>query len=419
MVNLQKGLVGHWTMDSRDTDNGIIRDKSGYNNHGVINGITSGHSGKVGEKFKFDGTDDVMSTGDVIDYTGGNEFSVSLWIKPNEKSFSIPIAKRNTGAGYEFQIPNQNNVIDGYISDGSSRRGFNEGSTKIKSGVYIHCVYTFTPSDVTMYYNKMVESVTDLSSFGDCSNSLNFYIGGREDRNDSYFNGSIDDVRVYNRALSEKEINALYQMRSARVSQNTPSNITLNGKNVVLEQDSFGSWILVLNYEHYGGTNPIVSPSNQFPQLPDGKKSIKEIETDGSNGELQHVDNISQYGDFQVDAVRLEGMTSNHDRKIHYFTDNDTVIQSIVSDSTKVSYKDMKSNVRKYPDHTANLPDAARNDTGENSEDHIFGPDFPMYKGGTYHWSIAGFGNRWEVDDYPDGAENTTIHRVWVRTQLY
>jgi len=188
-----------------------------------------------------------------------------------------------------------------------------------------------------------------------------------------------------------------------------------NDKYVTYQQDSYGTWICVLNYEHYGGENPPVAPNSEFPQLPNGVSDVSTVQSLGTSGELQHVDNLEQFGSWNVDAIRLEAVTENHSRKIHYFTEDDTVIQSIVPDSTKVSYTDMKSQVTKYNDHTANLPDDAEADTGENSEDHIFGPDFPMYKGGTYHWAVAGFGDRWEVDDYPDGPQYTTVHRVWIR----
>jgi len=190
---------------------------------------------------------------------------------------------------------------------------------------------------------------------------------------------------------------------------------TYNGKDIAFQQDEYGTWICVLNYEHYGGENPPVAPGDTFPQLPNGLSDADTVNDLGTSGELRHVDNLEQFGSWDVDAVRLEAVTDNHNRKIHYFTEDDTVVQSIVPDSTKVSYTDITSQVTKYDDHTANLPDSAGSDTGEDSDDHIFGPDFPMYNGGTHHWAVAGFGKRWEVDDYPDDASNTTVHRVWVR----
>src|SRR6056297_3100433 len=83
MVNLQKGLVGHWTMDSIDVDNGMIRDRSGYDNHGTINGATPGYSGKVGRDFDFDGTDDVITTANFSPET----HTLSCWLNSDQSSY--------------------------------------------------------------------------------------------------------------------------------------------------------------------------------------------------------------------------------------------------------------------------------------------------------------------------------------------
>ena len=47
-ANLQKGLVGHWTMDKQDIDTGVISDRSGYRNHGTINNPTENRFGPNG-----------------------------------------------------------------------------------------------------------------------------------------------------------------------------------------------------------------------------------------------------------------------------------------------------------------------------------------------------------------------------------
>jgi len=190
----------------------------------------------------------------------------------------------------------------------------------------------------------------------------------------------------------------------------------INGKNVVVEQDSFGDWMCVMNYEHYGGTNPSVSPGNTFPQLPNGITDADDVQSFGTNGELRHVDQINQYGSWSVDAVRLIGTTENHNRKIKYFTEDNTVINAILQtqQSSEISYTDLQNRTTFYSSHTANLPNAASSDVSSNTN-RIFGLEFPMYLNGTHHWSLGGSGDRWEVDDYPGGDLYNTVHSVWVR----
>lgn len=191
-------------------------------------------------------------------------------------------------------------------------------------------------------------------------------------------------------------------------------HITYEGKDVTVKRDSYGDWILVQNYEHYGGENPSVSPGSTFPQLPNGLTSPSDVNNLGTSGELRHVDNITQYGTFDVDAVQLFGETENHTRTIHYYTTDQTVIDSIVDNSVDAGYADLQNATTKFSDHDANLPDGATAETYSNSN-RIFGWEFPMYDGGNWHWALAGNGDRWEVDDFPGNASQTTVHRVWVR----
>jgi len=193
---------------------------------------------------------------------------------------------------------------------------------------------------------------------------------------------------------------------------------TIDGKDVVYEKDQYGTWVAVMNYEHYQNNDPSVTPGSTFPQLPNGKTNSSDVQSSGSNGELKHVDKINQYGNTwdNVDAVRLEATTENHSRKIHYFTENQNVIDAVVQtqNSGEAGASDLKDQTTFYSDHNANLPDAGNNQTSSNS-DRIFGYEFPMYLGGTHHWALSGNGNRWEVDDYPNDDSNSTVHRIWVR----
>lgn len=190
---------------------------------------------------------------------------------------------------------------------------------------------------------------------------------------------------------------------------------------MVAESDSYGDWILVHNYEHYGGTNPEVKPQNDFPQLPSGRLSASDVENNASNGELAHVDNISRFGNWDADAVRLEGRTTGHSRQLKYFTTDTTVINSIVNDDVSAGHYDLKNQITKYSNHNTDLPDNTGSfSTTDNNSDRIFGHGFPMYGTSTNtnsnaHWAVRGLGDRWEMDDYPDGPQNSTIHRVWIR----
>jgi len=442
MVNLQKGLVGHWTMDDADTSGGTLYDRSAYDNHANLSSsIVTGVSGRVGEAYTFDGTSaSKLPTKLSYNTTNLTKVSVSTWYKSTDTADHILVSSdRNE----YWRLGVGSDSVDGVQwTVGSSDMVSSAPRSLLQDGNWHHIVGVFDGSlsnDHKIYIDASLDSEANLRSSVGSGNVSYTHIGvgseassfdGGTGPND-WMDGELDDVRVYNRALSESEVSALYNMRSQKKSNVSPItdeivNRSVNEKEITLKRDSFGSWICVQNYEHYGGTNPTVSPGDKFPQFPNGETTVSEIENSGENGELRHVDNISQYGDWNVDAVKLEATTTNHSRKINYYTTNQSVIDSIVNNSTSVGHSELKSSVQKYPDHTAFLPDnmASDNDNETDpSNNQIFGYGFPMYGDGSdgtrVHWATRGLGDRWEVDDYPGGPGKTTIHRVWIRTGLF
>lgn len=232
------------------------------------------------------------------------------------------------------------------------------------------------------------------------------------ERDDGRYGLTADDTSN-NGVLGSDTYSASHMADALFPGRGEITNETINGKNVTVENDNYGKWVCVLNYEHFGGENPSVTPSSTFPQLPNGLSGVEDIDALGTSGELRHVDNITQYGSWSVDAVRLEAETSNHGRRIHYYTTDQAAIDAIVDDSVQAGSTALQADFY-YPNHTAALPDVGNYET-QASTNRIFGYDFPIYQGGEHHWALAGSGNRWEVDDHTGNENQTTVHRVWVR----
>jgi hypothetical protein len=194
---------------------------------------------------------------------------------------------------------------------------------------------------------------------------------------------------------------------------------SIHGKDIAVQQDQYGTWVAILNYEHFGGTNPPVGPSSTFPQLPNGLSTASDVGNLGQNGELRHVDNIDQYGAWNIDAVRFEGTTELHNRKIHFFTTNQNVINAtFTQQSAETNFQDYQGSATTLlADHTANLPTTANKGNADSRSDRLFGAGFPYFESGAAHWAVKGNGNRWEADGSNNGntAQFNTSHRVWVR----
>lgn len=232
------GLVGHWTFDGKDTpwtsaSAATAKDKSGNGNTGTLTSMTQGTSvvpGIQGQGLYFDGSDDYVTAGDpaTLDVGIADSLSMSFWIKNKvaAQSSGVPIRKRALGAlpsaaGYLLQFG---------TNDGSGTQddlglaiddGTNYGQVWINNGFndlgWHHVVAIINRGDnkLHMYLDGVLRDDTvtfqSISSVGALTNAVNFDIGGTS-LGSQTVNGSIDDVRVYNRALSASEVLQLYNM---------------------------------------------------------------------------------------------------------------------------------------------------------------------------------------------------------------
>jgi len=223
---LTNGLVGHWTFDGADTNwtaNTVV-DRSGNGNTGAMINMstsTSPAKGKIGQALKFDGVDDYVDVGDpaseVLDFGTGN-FSLAAWINVKAKSGALRIInKRDTASqkGYEMYIENGNNNLSLFISNGVNTFGNSGDSTiNLRDGNWHYVVVTFDRGGNANYYtDNKIGTPRNISASGNSSisNTQDVHIGMYNTAT-NYFLGLIDEVRVYNRALSASEVKALYNM---------------------------------------------------------------------------------------------------------------------------------------------------------------------------------------------------------------
>lgn len=194
---LSKGLVGHWKMDAGTGSNSTKAiDSSGYGNTGTVTGATFTNQGRFKEGYSFDGVDDRIG----ISYLNKSEITYSLWVKPN-----VLGAFRNiiTTMSTLVRIDNTNLLWypDTYIQVVTA-------SNVIPSAnKWYHIVITQNSSNYySMYVNGI--NITSGSTVALNTKVASDLIGGYGSVFN--FNGSIDEVRIYNRALTAQEISGLY-----------------------------------------------------------------------------------------------------------------------------------------------------------------------------------------------------------------
>ncbi|MBU4299390.1 LamG domain-containing protein [Patescibacteria group bacterium] len=203
------GLVGYWKFD--EGQGTTTADSSGNNNTGtLINGPkwTTGRGqtstgGGLTSALSFDGINDYVRIN--INLVS-QEVTGCIWTKangaPNEK-------KGQLNGAYNFHLwinPS------GSFNYGAWTTSTNEEYTG--SGIYSFntwhfvCVVNKGASYTKLYVDGKLDSQTEL--IGNLINPTYFEIGRHPSNNGNYFNGSIDEVRIYNRVLNETEIRAIY-----------------------------------------------------------------------------------------------------------------------------------------------------------------------------------------------------------------
>jgi len=203
-----EGLVGWWRFD--EGEGNIAKDSSGNANDGTIYGATW-VDGKYGKALSFDGIDDYVAVPHSSSLDLVNAFTVSVWVKYNDLSQPQVILWKGTGYNPTYGLGTlfEGNGFRYWLTKNGGRYG--AALIPIKAGVWNHVVYTYDGSTLKCYLNSVDTNVNTAVSAPLTSYAQSLLIGKRLVEAYCPFNGIIDEVRIYNRALSQTEINELYQ----------------------------------------------------------------------------------------------------------------------------------------------------------------------------------------------------------------
>jgi hypothetical protein len=203
------GLIGNWTFDGNHVQGTKAFDASGGGSQGTLTGGPTQVSGKLGQALDFDGSNDHV-VGTLASAFGSGSKSISAWIYTNGNNTSQTIFSDdfNDGNGTQFKFMVLASTFN-YVRYSEDSSGWCTSSVdSIKQERWYHVVVT-NPGDTTcrIYINGLEDSADN--SMGDNGGTdTNFYIGS--DTGFDFFDGFIDDVRIYNRVLTSDEIQRLY-----------------------------------------------------------------------------------------------------------------------------------------------------------------------------------------------------------------
>ncbi len=327
-LTLTDGLVAYYPF------NGNANDESGNGNNGTVNGatLTTDRFVNSNKAYSFDGVNDYIRSNTTI-AINTNQATYSAWVNFRSSGSDVKqILEFKLGAGVIFLETDNSTKIRFGMSDGiTGSTLFSPEALPLNSWHYVSGTYDGSLQKLYIDGVKVAEASLSINVL---SSPIN--IGKDSEFNYQYIDGLIDDIRIYNRALSNAEIQSLYgetaQVRIAYVKNNdiwvtnetgaTPQQLTStaaiesnpsfskDGSGIAFTSDSSGRneiWSMTAsgadlrqitnNHTTYPADNARWSADGQwiyFNSAASGDGEVWKIKSDGT-GTAQQLTNVVGY----------------------------------------------------------------------------------------------------------------------------
>ncbi|WP_243347464.1 LamG-like jellyroll fold domain-containing protein [Parabacteroides sp. FAFU027] len=205
-----KGLIGCWSF------NGNANDESNSNVNGTVYGATlvKDRFGNPNRAYSFDGVNDYIWIGYGL---RPSIISVSFWFISNSKTSTMSMIRdRLNGYGFVMNATSSDGDVPfhNFCFYGTGGSCSNLVQTKCNDSIWHHGAMTYDGYTLNTYLDNNLVATSTGTGYNalyfpyQYSNGLAF---GRDGDSDGhYFKGALDDIRIYNRALSKTEVEALY-----------------------------------------------------------------------------------------------------------------------------------------------------------------------------------------------------------------
>jgi hypothetical protein len=222
------GLVGWWPF------NGNAIDESVNTNDGTVNGatLTADRNGNANKAYNFNGINNYIEAPSNTGLQLSAAYSIGLWFKSNifnagQYGYTLISKIQSSGwyGGYETMI-GETNSIGGVNHTGNINGNFQLPYSGLSSGNWYSVIITFNGTQLKLYVNgNIVNTVNQSGTLQTGNDPLRFGRRGGGGIYDQWFNGVIDDIGIWNRALTECEVKKLYTSGSFSVSSSASNTI--------------------------------------------------------------------------------------------------------------------------------------------------------------------------------------------------
>ena len=209
-------LLSYWAFNQ--TSGTTATDSSGNNKTATLIGSPTWTTGVAGNGLQFNGTSAYLNAGTV----SVSSFTISTWVNmsASQSGWGSLVMKQNS-----FGLEVQNGTVYANVGNGSTWT--NTVNAPLTAGTWKHVVQTFNGSTNTN--SIYVDGVLRASGTGTFTNSASNLLIGSWNGSSEFFNGKIDEVRVYNSALTATEISALYNSVTLPTGTTVTATVTKAG----------------------------------------------------------------------------------------------------------------------------------------------------------------------------------------------
>ncbi len=218
---IRNGLIAYWRFDEG-------KGNIAYDTHNIVKTDNAGGS-KFGKALSFDGVDDYVEVPNISNYMTG-DFSWCLWAETkslkNQQIFVPPYVVRlnvegNTGKWFVW--------YEWYNSTGTLFTSYYKTAYSLSDGKFHFVCAVMDNTTIRIYFDGNLVQERNIG-YHVRSTGYTYGLLGTDYAHINYFNGTIDEVRIYNRALSDEEIKELYLYGSSKFAAGTYNyNITITG----------------------------------------------------------------------------------------------------------------------------------------------------------------------------------------------
>ncbi len=269
-VNFDDSLVSWWRMDENNGTH--VFDYIERNNGTFIDDPTITEGGYLGKGVSLDGDGDYIDVGTSV-YGIAQELSVFAWVNiAAHQSYNVLWGGYDTNEGLAISIRKPASTVYYAIHSGDGSAGFTPTSAAItlNENEWYFVGFVFNGSHF-LYYLDGDNFDSDTSSIlliNDTTTSGSF-IGREGSISANRFNGTIDDLMIFNRSLSIEEVSALYANSSSKIRENNFTGLS-GGLHTVTAytQDRAGNINTSETREINLNLPPVINSHAPSPSLP-------------------------------------------------------------------------------------------------------------------------------------------------------